>query len=403
MKYLIIICLFVISLTSCNDDITYNPIEEELNISVSSNLVPIHKAPLTNADKQLVSSFFSGHNSIEYDRLSEKVIIENDMAISVAGIRAMIDSMSTGKIKRDRKEGFEKGFTVSSQWLTISRNNSQDVVIFVPDINAADFPRLNLPATRITEIRNLITAGILDWTTTPDCRLNIRVTNDPSVAFNTEVVWEENPSYAGRANFPEFGNAGDSVRFNLDYCIDKINDGDQIEVRALGAHEMGHALGIAHTNRPNQPRWFVCGSDVTPPGGLSVMNQGVEDGGIRDYDLNTLSTIYPATFVRPTVSSRYEFEQRHIDRGYHTISTTFTFPNQRSYPKAKIMFTDQTTGQITSSIINLCGPNNNTFTHTWYGLNQGNRLYDVAVQCLNWREDIGSSFGRKTIFVPGLN
>ncbi|MCD8193666.1 MAG: M57 family metalloprotease [Tannerellaceae bacterium] len=153
---------------------------------------------------------------------------------------------------------------------------------------AADFPT----TTTGQDWRNAFTQAVSVWNSVRNCDLHLSLSNtnpdilvveDNSLPFNTIAA----------ARIPSNGKAGERIRINFNFQTTSLSQKTHNAV-----HELGHALGLAHTNwrALNETAIDIAGTPSSDPN--SVMNGGTALNswqGLSAYDQVAIRTLYPAT------------------------------------------------------------------------------------------------------------
>jgi hypothetical protein len=154
----------------------------------------------------------------------------------------------------------------------------------------------SMPTSGTDNWRNEIATAINDWNNITDCRIRFTLTTaaNPDIRILSDGGSLSNNTIA-EAEFPSGGNAGFRIRVNLDFS-NNANVG-AAQKRYNMVHELGHCIGLRHTN------WAVRGESTanqipnTPAtDGNSVMNGGTANlswNGFSPFDITAVRVLYP--------------------------------------------------------------------------------------------------------------
>jgi hypothetical protein len=103
----------------------------------------------------------------------------------------------------------------------------------------------------------------------------------------------------GRAGFPSDGEPFQYVSMNIDQSI-MVNDRRERIVTI--AHEIGHTLGLAHTNSTDGTH--IAGSPTSDNSIMNGSSCGISDDNLSDWDRRALLSLYPKDV--PVFGTRYK-------------------------------------------------------------------------------------------------
>lgn len=153
----------------------------------------------------------------------------------------------------------------------------------------------SIPTGGVDDWRNEIQQAINDWNTVGSTRLHFSFT----VSLPADIIIRSDagalqPSVIAAAEFPSGGHAGFQIRINLDFNNHNISSGQK---RYNMVHELGHTIGLRHTNwsaRLESPGTPIPGTPCTDS--QSVMNGGTANSSwsrFSFYDIEAVRGIYP--------------------------------------------------------------------------------------------------------------
>lgn len=257
---------FFTTLQSCKDpDIDTAPI---------SSLQDKNDVPL-----QTLTSFLAGLTGAPVDKIKylneEKIfIVDGDMEISRSSAE---DYLNAGKTQRVSQR--------QTLWLL-----KDDVV---SDIKVYINPGLT------PDWKKAIRQAIADWNTVEGTKVNFR---EILYDYATDVVISgtfepqfpgSTQNWAARQYYPDTdGTTGGGMSINTYYNAD--NKLSISEKRSVIVHELGHAIGLSHTDKPTQGQFDFQVCDTPVMDANSVMNSSIGPWiGFTYYDLIAAAILYP--------------------------------------------------------------------------------------------------------------
>jgi hypothetical protein len=153
-----------------------------------------------------------------------------------------------------------------------------------------------IPAIGTDNWRNEVQQAINDWNTIGNSRLHFSFTLDPSAdVIITSDAGALPANTIAAAQFPSAGLPGFRIRVNLDFNSNQSIPSAQKRYNMV--HELGHIVGLRHTNLVSLEE----SSGIHIPGtpctdGKSVMNGGTASlqwTGFSFYDWEAIRAIYP--------------------------------------------------------------------------------------------------------------
>jgi hypothetical protein len=205
-----------------------------------------------------------------------------------------------------------------------------------PDITIRVEPALTGFLIPIIEVINAYNA-------IPNCRLNLRLTNttDQDILIRNEILFDQfgNRTVCGRADVPSNGRPGSILRLDLDFIgntnpifpvLPLIND----QVRRLVIHELGHNLGLRHTNwredgegRSSNNNTIsaahILGTTNTGDDVQSIMRSNTCGGHVVDFtpqDIIALQFLYPENPPRAGTVPVFRYYNRSASNHLYTTN-----------------------------------------------------------------------------------
>jgi Dual-action HEIGH metallo-peptidase/Bacterial tandem repeat domain 1 len=158
----------------------------------------------------------------------------------------------------------------------------------------------SIPAFGTDNWRNEIATAINDWNNVTNCRIRFTLTtaSKADITFLSDGNSLPDKTVAS-ASFPSGGAPGSKIRINLDF--NKNQNLSSPQKRYNMVHELGHCIGLRHTN------WVARGETVGSFGanqipntpttdGNSVMNGGTAQfswAGFSGADITAVQVLYP--------------------------------------------------------------------------------------------------------------
>lgn len=393
MKYLSLF-LTLILFVNCSEDLPFwaeveNELGEGVNYIKTIKFSRIDDSSLSSLEKGLAKNHFN-HCDILLFREDTREIYCDDVSVSIEALKS-----------RGKNSDNVKHFAHLDDQISVSGNNIGNILLHVTTPPSALFNE-----DERDQITDEIYAGVRLFNDFENSRVRVDIWS--SNGNDVEVVFEQlgpqfNNIYAV-ASEPVNGNVGPVITINTNVLQsrfvtgDRLNQFERAELRLTMAHEVGHLIGLLHTNNPpNQISGYLCGSEVNP--GPNLMDSS--GGEITDADEEAISAMYPNEGGAPIVLAFYEYEERHPDRFYHKVNIDADFPVDEVYSKYQIIIYDESQNDLIVSSEITCGEP----LFEWYGVSShgGGKFYRISVQGLSWREDYGSDIGEYRVWVPSLN
>ncbi|MCF6347140.1 MAG: zinc-dependent metalloprotease [Flavobacteriaceae bacterium] len=324
MKYLKL--LFVISvlfLFSCqNTDEVFIPQDSSLNQDQSP---VIAKLVAMGYDREMIK---------EYD---DFFLVEGDLMFSknIKDYPAISDT-------------FTKQAVNNSNLLDLTKTN---ISVYIDN---------SMPSSGQDNWRTAISSAINDWNSISGSSVyfNLSTNSNADITIKSDNGALPNNVVAS-AGFPSNGNPYNTVLVNLDFLNINVSEGSK---RYNMVHELGHCIGLRHTNWDSQNEY----SANTIPGTPNGDSNSVMNGGTALFTWNSFSTydIIAAQYLFPySVKVEYEnvynsydpdtFER--VDDVYVKLYTNGSYTTPLSLPATvkysiKTLFTEgQSAGQTTTS------------------------------------------------------
>ena len=174
-----IMFMVAISMASCelnsSLDIATVP-NPSVSTQDSPKLYPVSDAPFYSTYKDQINAMFPNPRSLRYDRSSNRIIFEGDMAYSEDHLAyyAKAENANASSSNGSRPNtSYEKHrvFSEFGRWQTVNRNNAPNITVQVPLPDAA----FGLTNAQMIRIRDRVIDGVLAWNNSPNSHINITI------------------------------------------------------------------------------------------------------------------------------------------------------------------------------------------------------------------------------------
>ena len=265
LRFTLIIAL-LLSFQSCKDpDIVTTPASSQQDGS--------------DAELQTLTNFLATLTGAPVDKVvylkNEKMfIIDGDMEITRSSAQAYLTAEKTGRVNQRQ-----------ALWL-LNDDVVKDIKVYINPAITADW-------------KTAIRKAIEDWNNVQGTKVNFReilYDYNPDVAIGTKFEApnpDGSPNWVARQYFPDAdGTTGGGMTINTYYNAENLMSKDK--KRFAIAHELGHAIGLSHTDTPAAGffDFQVCNTPAMDEN--SVMNSFVQPWiGFSYYDLIATMVLYP--------------------------------------------------------------------------------------------------------------
>lgn len=247
--------------------------------------LPLNLLKTTEFDTLIKCNYYKGHI---FDR-GDYVIYEGDILVLKKNLKQ--DS------KQAYVSGAENGYLISDY----TRQNNLTVAIHA-----------SMPTTGDDNWRNEIAQAIDDWNSIPDSRIHFSlVTGSADITIYSDIDhglspvpdYLPLPDYAvAIASPPDGNNPGPTIFVNLDAGNNMVFSSGQKRYNMV--HEIGHCIGLRHTNwwtfsypfeepEANQIPGTPETDDYSVMNGNTALNSW---NGFSGYDIRALQVLYPACY-----------------------------------------------------------------------------------------------------------
>ena len=254
-----------------------------------------------------------GFRKADIEDLGEYYLVEGDITFT----KNRLTSTSSGRAEQARTD-FLVSFDRQPK-ITVRIDNS-------------------IPTAGVDNWRPEIQQAINDWNSVGDSRMNMVLVDQATTQTHITIISDASvpglslldDNVVAAAEFPQAdGSAGFRIRINLDFLSDRtVTTGQK---RRNMVHELGHCIGLRHTN------WSPLGEQISAttiagtPGAdnNSVMNGGTalnEWIGLSNFDQIAVSTLYPESLSAERVFE-LEFYTRtspDVDQAFGGNSSSIT-------------------------------------------------------------------------------
>lgn len=239
---------------------------------------PVLKQDERGADLQTLSSFLANLtgapiDKIKYIQEEKKFVVDGDIEISRSSAEEYQNAEKAGRVSQRRMI-----------WL-LNDNVVQDIKVYISPAVTPGW-------------KTAIRQAIVDWNEMEDTKVNFR---EILYDYNTDIVittkYEApngSPRWLARQHFPDAdGTTGGGMTLNTYYNGENMLP--LTEKRTAIVHELGHAIGLSHTDKPVEGYvdYLVCNTPEMDE--TSVMNSNVDSWtGFTYYDITAAQVLYPA-------------------------------------------------------------------------------------------------------------
>lgn len=256
--YLILVSFLLIS---CNDEIMPDYSFEEANNS-------LHAVFDSESDKEAILSLGFDINGVVNNE--DHYVVEGDIRLE----KKNLTTESQIQLRQARWSEL------------ISYSNQNNITVGVSSL---------MPASGVDNWRTEIQKAINNWNNISGCRIRMTYTTSTNPDILIIIDNELGTGTLAKASWPENGKAGSCIRINLDYAKQMSINSSEKEYHMT--HELGHCLGLRHTNwasRNETTAIRIPGTPYTDDNSVMIggrIKRGWE--GFTKYDIVAIRVLYP--------------------------------------------------------------------------------------------------------------
>ncbi len=238
--------------------------------------------PLSEEHLQLIEQL--GFNTEGITDVGDAYLVEEDILLEKSRLTTYLPLNNTEtNLKQARVNSL------------ISYNNQTNITVRIDNsIPSSGLDNWHTEVQQALNLWNGVTRSRIHFIYTTSSSADITIQSDNG-AFGNLVL--------AAASWPTGGNAGPSIRINLDFFNNRTMSSSQKLYNMV--HELGHCLGFRHTNWSGLGESSAIGISGTPTSGSNPDPNSVMNGntalngwnGFSGHDQNALVKLYPAFIV----------------------------------------------------------------------------------------------------------